>query len=143
MLDKYPIVSYFLTWAVLIWTTWAEEMDEVPQNNQINYFKDWNIKKGLMGMMFVLVMCVLMMNSKPPQFNHGFRHWLWEFCTVGTLVYICWLTFLAYQETDSVRQMQKWLDSSLGHDIGKEYHTYDDDCTISWANIWNEMDHYY
>ena len=39
--------------------------------------------------------------------------------------------------------MQKWLDPDLGVSIGKEFHTYDDDCTISLANIWNELDHYY
>jgi hypothetical protein len=66
MIQRYPILSYLFTWAVLVWTTWEEGMDEVLQNYQINYFKDWNIKKGLMGVMFVLLMSILMLNSKPP-----------------------------------------------------------------------------
>ena len=39
--------------------------------------------------------------------------------------------------------MQKWLDPTLGREISREFHTYDDDCTISLSNIWNELDHYY
>ena len=39
--------------------------------------------------------------------------------------------------------MQKFLDPNLGKPIDKEFHTYDDNCTISFENVWNEMDHYY
>lgn len=31
----------------------------------------------------------------------------------------------------------------LGKPIGKDMHTYDDECDLTWANIYDNFDHYY
>ena len=41
------------------------------------------------------------------------------------------------------RTMWKFVQPSLGKPVTRDFHTYDDDCDITWANIIDNMDHYF
>lgn len=41
------------------------------------------------------------------------------------------------------RRIWKFVENRLGVQITKEYHTYDDDCDVTWANLVDNMDHYF
>jgi phosphatidylserine synthase 2 len=44
---------------------------------------------------------------------------------------------------DYGRYFLGFLDSNLNKPVTKEMHTYDDNCELEWANIWDNFDHYY
>ena len=41
------------------------------------------------------------------------------------------------------RKLLQFMDTSLRVKITNEFHTYDDNCDLTWANIWDNFDHYY
>jgi phosphatidylserine synthase 2 len=41
------------------------------------------------------------------------------------------------------RNIWKFVEERLGFKITKDYHTYDDECDITFANILDNVDHYF
>ena len=62
---------------------------------------------------------------------------------MAMLVYMCWLIFMLQMRPDYGRYILGFLDSSLNKPVTKDMHTYDDNCELELANIWDNMDHYY
>ena len=60
-----------------------------------------------------------------------------------TLIYMSWLIFVFNLRPDHGRAHLGYLDASLNRPVTKEMHTYDDNCEFEWANIYDNMDHYY
>ena len=60
-----------------------------------------------------------------------------------TLIYMSWLIFVFNLRPDHGRAHLGYLDASLNKPVTKEMHTYDDNCEFEWANIYDNMDHYY
>ncbi len=60
-----------------------------------------------------------------------------------TIGYMCWLIFMLNLRAEQGRALLGYLDTSLNKPVTKEMHTYDDNCELEWANIWDNFDHYY
>lgn len=45
--------------------------------------------------------------------------------------------------SNSFPKLMKLGDSSLGNPVTKDKHTYDDNCELEWANVWDNLDHYF
>jgi hypothetical protein len=53
------------------------------------------------------------------------------------------LVFILFQTPQDARQLMMHLDSSLpGKPVSKGL-TYDDNCDLEWANLYDNLDHYY
>ena len=63
--------------------------------------------------------------------------------TMLMLLYMCWLIFMLQMRPDFGRYSLGFLDANLNKPVTKEMHTYDDNCELEWANIWDNFDHYY
>ena len=59
------------------------------------------------------------------------------------LLYMCFLICMLMMRPDYGRKILGFLDDNLNKPVTKEMHTYDDNCELEWANIWDNFDHYY
>ena len=57
-------------------------------------------------------------------------------------VYLFTLVFLYYQNAADARAIFSYFDKSLGKPITDMAHTYDDDCSINFKTIKENLDHY-
>lgn len=58
-------------------------------------------------------------------------------------MYLYVLVFIYFMNIHDARAMWSFVEKRLGVLITSEYHTYDDDCAVTWANLIDNMDHYF
>lgn len=68
---------------------------------------------------------------------------IWRFLREFMNAYLYILIFVYFMNPYDARKMWSFVESRLGKPVTKEYHTYDDDCEVTWYNIVDNMDHYF
>jgi phosphatidylserine synthase 2 len=58
-------------------------------------------------------------------------------------MYMCWLLFILNMRPDAGRQSTGFMDPDLNQKVGKDRHTYDDDCALTLTRFLDDIDHYY
>lgn len=96
---------------------------------------------GLMGACFVFVAEGTLRNYKGPFIRPNEALWrgILRFC----LIYMCILVFLSFQNSVDARNLFKHLYPELGQPVPHSMHTYDDNCDFEFANIFDNLDHYF
>jgi len=67
----------------------------------------------------------------------------WRIMHMLTLIYFSGIILLLNHRPSYGRWILGYFDSELNADVLKGHHTYDDNCELEWANIWDNFDHYY
>jgi phosphatidylserine synthase 2 len=70
-------------------------------------------------------------------------HRLWRVFANTCYVYLYILVFIYMMNPYDARTMWSFVEERLGKPVTKDYHTYDDDCEVTWYNIFDNMDHYF
>ena len=77
-----------------------------------------------------------------PPFNRP-NFEFWRGVAKCVLVYLVALVFLVFQKPSDARSLMKYLYPELGVPVEKGMHTYDENCDISFQNIYDNLDHYF
>ena len=67
----------------------------------------------------------------------------WRIVTMLALIYFCLLITLLHHRPKYGRWLLGFLDPALNQEITKGHHTYDDNCELTFENLWDNLDHYY
>ena len=69
---------------------------------------------------------------------------MWRVVGAITELYLCFIIVILHHRPEYGRKkIIQFLDPSLDVEITKGMHTYDDNCELTWANVWDNFDHYY
>lgn len=64
-------------------------------------------------------------------------------CLNLAMMYMCWLIFMLNMRPDAGRAALGFMDPTLNKKIERGMHTYDDNCALTFARFWEDIDHYY
>lgn len=81
-----------------------------------------------------------------PYIENVANKWMQRFfrcCLNLALMYMCWLIFMLNMRPDMGRASLGFLDSRLNKKIERGMHTYGEDCALTLARFWDDIDHYY
>jgi phosphatidylserine synthase 2 len=120
----------------------AQNKDEEPQGDDAQYeARVSNIKLALFAIGAVYFGHRMFKQNIPDNFKPFQRLWL----VFGNMcyVYLYVLVFIYFMNASDARKMWGFVEERLGKPVTKDYHTYDDDCELTWFNIIDNMDHYF
>ena len=100
-----------------------------------------NIKSGVKGIALVICSQSILNPYIDKIFAPSKR--VWRLMAQVCSLYLFGLVFVYYQNGTDARQMFKYIDPKLSQPVEQMDHTYDDDCTVSWANLIDNMDYYF
>jgi phosphatidylserine synthase 2 len=68
----------------------------------------------------------------------------WRVIEAITVAYLCFVIVMLHHRPQYGRKsIVQFLDPSLDVPITKGMHTYDDNCELTFENVWDNFDHYY
>jgi hypothetical protein len=67
----------------------------------------------------------------------------WRVVSMLAQIYFCFNIVMLNHRPEYGRELLKYLDPKLRVPITNEFHTYDDNCDLTWSNLWSNFDHYY
>jgi len=70
-------------------------------------------------------------------------HRTWRVFANTCYFYLYVLAFIYMMNLYDARRIWKFVEDRLGVKITKEYHTYDDDCELTWTNLSDNIDFYF
>lgn len=142
MISKYwPLTLFFLVFGSILYVGWWNH-EENPNTEVLQYkYRVKNCKLAFLGVMLVFLSHRIFAPNIERLFTPFHRIWRVNANFVNFYLYL--LVFIYFMNEYDARAMWKFVDEDLGQKITKEYHTYDDDCTITWFNILDNMDHYF
>lgn len=114
----------------------AAETDEERYTQRVK-----NCKLGLIAAFFVYCIHRVFEDNIQGMFQPFGR--FWKICANMCCLYMYLLVFLYFLNDYDVRMIWKFVDQRHGVILTKDYHTYDDDCEVTLANIIDNMDHYF
>ena len=101
---------------------------------------EYNVKAGLLGMIFVFFAQSLLRPYKSP-FPRVRDIWC-RVCARGGLLYLVLLIFLLFQNASDARQIPVFLEPSYGKELPLKYENYTRDCAFRFENIYKIFDFY-
>lgn len=120
----------------------AQNKDEELEGESAAYdARVHNIKLALFAIGAVYFGHRMFTQNIPENFKPFNRIWL----IFGNMcyAYLYILVFIYFMNAYDARRMWGFVEERLGKPVTKDYHTYDDDCEVTWANILDNMDHYF
>lgn len=129
-----------------IWTSCFVDKDYLqPMPSEQSAFRDL-LQANVWRAIYSIVLFMLAFAYLKPYAEHRVGDW-WQrvhrIVLMLCLLYMCWLIFMLQMRPDYGRYLLGFLDNSLNKPVTKDMHTYDDNCELEWANIWDNFDHYY
>lgn len=67
----------------------------------------------------------------------------WRVVSMLAQVYFCFVIIMLNHRPEYGRQILQFMDPKLKVPLTTEFHTYDDNCELTWENLWDNFDHYY
>jgi len=91
----------------------------------------------------VLLLCAFAyLRPQPLDFFHPMQRF-WRIVSMVALIYFCFVIIMMHHRMHYARWLLGYFDERLNVQIKKEQYTYDDNCELEWANLWDNFDHYY
>ena len=68
----------------------------------------------------------------------------WRIMSMLAVIYFCFVIIMLHHRPEYGRkEILQFMDPVLDVEITAGFHTYDDDCDLTWKNLWDNFDHYY
>lgn len=118
-----------------------EEWFKEGQEEGAAQARSQNVIKGVRGIMLV----ILAQSILNPYIDKIFapHHRIWRLFAMICSLYLYFLVFVFYQNTQDARKLFGYIHPKLGKPVPESFHTYDDDCQLNHLNILDNMDHYF
>jgi len=142
MLSGYwPIISFYAVFGSIIYFGY-QNIEEIPTNEEETYrARVRNARHAFLGILAVYFGHRVMNDNVHSMFKPFSG--IWKVFANTCYVYLYLLVFVYMMNHQDARLMWKFVEDRLGQPVSKEFHTYDDDCEVTWANIFDNMDHYF
>lgn len=146
-LSKVPYhiqLVFLLTFGYIWYTSWADVdyLDAPPEDEEealkINRANWW---RGIINC--VLFLCAF--SYLDPSHMNFFAPMqrFWRMVGMLAQLYICFIIILLNHRPEYGRWILGYLDPRLNVPVTSAQHTYDDNCEFTWANFYDNLDHYY
>lgn len=119
----------------------VDQWYEDDQIEEATSARSSNVYTALRGVIFV----ILAQSILNPYIDKIFspRKRTWRFIAKSCSLYLYFLVFVYYQNTQDARKFFGFIHPKLGKPVPESYHTYDDDCSVNSKTILDNMDHYF
>ncbi len=68
----------------------------------------------------------------------------WRVMSIISVIYFCFVIMMLHHRPEYGRKnILAFMDPTLDVELTKGFHTYDDNCELTWANLYDNFDHYY
>ena len=67
----------------------------------------------------------------------------WRIVTMLAQILMCFNIIMLHHRPEYGRELLQFIDPSLKKDLTDEFHTYDDNCDLTWSNFSDNFDHYF
>ena len=142
MVKYFAQILWLSVMVPILYLGWQNKDEVIVDNDKVNHAnRVFNVRTAFIAVFFVY----LAHRVFDPNIKTLFKPFegIWRCNSNLVSMYLYILVFVYFMNRNDARQMWKFVQSTLGVEITKEYHTYDDDCTITWANLLDNMDHYF
>lgn len=137
----WPQIVFTAVFGSILYFGW-QNIDEEPQTEEERY--DARIKNVRCAFFFVML-TYFIHRTFDPNIKELFKPFqrIWRVFANTCYFYLYVLIFVYLMNHHDARKMWSLVESRLGNPVDKSFHTYDDDCEITWDNLMDNMDHYF
>lgn len=104
-------------------------------------FQRENWKRGIYSR-FIFLMAFNYLRPTPLDFFNPMQRF-WRIISLFATVYFVWVIVMLNHTPTYGRSLLAYFDPSLKKRLTKADLTYDDNCELTWGNLWDNLDHYY
>jgi phosphatidylserine synthase 2 len=141
MFKYFPQVLFTAVLGPILYFGWQNKLEEPSEESAQTDARAANVRNA-----FIAIFCVFaahrVFESNIKQLFKPFEM-IWSINSNIVSMYLYVLVFIYFMNASDARQMWKYVESRLGVVITKEYHTYDDDCALTYDNLVGNVDHYF
>ncbi|CAI2371124.1 unnamed protein product [Moneuplotes crassus] len=137
----FPIITFYGVFGAILYFGYQNVDEEATTDAEASTFRTQNIRRAFLAILAVYFGHRVFNDNIYSMFKPFNR--IWSIFGNTCYLYLYLLVFVYMMNHYDARKMWGFVESRLGKPVTKEYHTYDDDCTISWYNIIDNMDHYF
>jgi phosphatidylserine synthase 2 len=133
--------SFLAVFGAVLYFGW-QNVDEHPQGEEAQYDARVQNVRWALGAIAVVYLAHRVFDDKVRSMFTAFPK-VWTCFSNLCYAYLYILIFIYFMNHYDARRMWGFVEERLGKPVTKDYHTYDDDCEVTFANILDNMDHYF